>query len=246
MADSTSHLSDTALQKSLAADTNLSLLDLIHEIRNPLNGMDTTLQLMARHLMKVRDREDPVLVSYVQAMRKEIYRIHTTLSDVQRLWRTDLHLIPIAIGDLIEEIAKLEPLASAVCEVRMDISAGLPPVLADDRLLKRVLSNLIKNSLEAMPDGGVLTIRAYTQATFVVVEIIDTGGGVPQDINVFDTFSTSKPEGMGLGLNIVQRIVSSLGGEVAYSTQAGSGTTFRVSLPKYEKEKKVITASQSL
>ena len=101
MADTASHLSDTIYQKKLAADTNLSLVDLIHEIRNPLNGMDTTLQLMARHLMKVRAQEDPVLVSYVQAMRKEIYRIHTTLSDLQRLWRTDLHLIPIAIGVLL-------------------------------------------------------------------------------------------------------------------------------------------------
>jgi two-component system sensor histidine kinase AtoS len=224
-------------QKRLTTDTNLSLLDLIHEIRNPLNGMDTTLQLMARHVGKVRSQEDPVLVSYVQAMRKEIHRINTMLMDLQALWRADLQLAPIAIDDVIADLLKIEPLISAACGIRLDLATRLPLVLADDRLFKRVLSNLIKNSLEAMPDGGVLTIRAYAQAAFVVVEIIDTGSGVPQDVRIFDPFSTSKPEGMGLGLNIVQRIVSGLGGQIAYSTEAGSGTTFRVSLPQYEKEK---------
>jgi two-component system, sporulation sensor kinase E len=178
-------------------------------------------------------------------VKQEIYRIHTTLSDLQRLWRTDLHLVPIAIDNLVAEISKLEPLTSAACGVRVDISKGLPPVLSDDQLLKRVLNNLIKNSLEAMPDGGVLTIRAYAQAALVVVEIIDTGVGVPQNIKIFNPFSTSKPAGMGLGLNIVQRIVSGLGGEVTYSTQAGSETSFRVLLPKYEKEK-LMTGSQRL
>src|SRR2546430_2683653 len=96
MANSASHSSETTYQTKLATDANLSLLDLIHEIRNPLNGMDTTLQLMARHLTKVRAQEDPVLVSYAQAMKEEIHRIHTILSELQTLWRADLQLAPIS------------------------------------------------------------------------------------------------------------------------------------------------------
>ena len=221
-----------------APDPAIGLADLIHEIRNPLNGMDTTLQLMGRHLSKVRAYEDPVMVSYVQSLRKEIQRIHSMLLDIQTLWRADLQFGPIEISILVGDILKTDPFSNGECgiHVERDVSKDLPPVRADDKLLKRALSNLIKNAVEAMPEGGTLTFRAYAQKSAVVLEIGDTGVGIPHNAKIFEAFATSKPGGMGLGLNIVQRIVSALGGEVAYSSQAGKGTTFRLTLPQWKKD----------
>jgi signal transduction histidine kinase len=102
-------------------------------------------------------------------------------------------------------------------------------VRAHDKLLQRAFSNLIKNAIEAMPGGGDLIIRAYARNHSVVVEVTDSGVGIPEDLKIFKAFTTSKPGGMGLGLSIVQRIVSALGGRLAYSSQPGS-TTFRLTL----------------
>ena len=225
-------------QAKPVVDTGISFVDLMHEIRNPLNGMDTTLQLMSRHLSKVKTSEDPVMVSYVQDLRTEIRRIHNTLLDVQKLWRDDFQPAPIEIRDLIGEVLKTAPLNHEVqgMHVKIDLPEDLPRVRAHDKLLQRALSNLIKNAVEAMPGGGDLILRAYAQNGSVVVEIIDTGVGIPQGLEVFDAFTTSKPGGMGLGLSIVQRIVSALDGELVYSSQPGNGTTFRLALPQWKKE----------
>jgi signal transduction histidine kinase len=225
-------------QAKTVFDTGICFVDLIHEIRNPLNGMDTTLQLMGRHLAKVNAYEDPVMLSYVEDLRKEIQRIHNTLLDIQTFWRADFQPAPTEIRDLIGEVLKTAPLNHEILgiHVKIDLPEDLPRVRAHDKLLQRALSNLIKNAVEAMPGGGNLTIRAYAHNSSVVVEVIDTGVGIPRDLEVFDAFTTSKPGGMGLGLSIVQRIVTALDGELVYSSQPGSGTTFRLTLPQCKKD----------
>src|SRR5215467_3131543 len=225
-------------QAKTVFDTGICFVDLIHEIRNPLNGMDTALQLMGRHLAKVNAYEDPVMVSYVEDLRKEIQRINKTLLEVQTFWRADFQLEPIEIRDLISEVLKTGPLNHEVhgIHVKIDVPEDLPRVRAHDQLLQRALSNLIKNAIEAMPRGGDLILRAYAHNSSVVVEITDTGVGIPQNLEVFDAFATSKPSGMGLGLSIVQRIVSAFDGELCYSSQPGNGTTFRLTLPQCKKD----------
>jgi signal transduction histidine kinase len=225
-------------QAKTVFETGICFVDLVHEIRNPLNGMDTTLQLMGRHLVKVNAYEDPVMLSYVEDLRKEIQRIHNTLLDIQTFWRDDIQPAPIEIRDLIAEVLKTAPLNHEVqgIHVKIALPEDLPRVRAHDKLLQRALSNLIKNAVEAMPGGGDLTLRAYAHNSSVVVEVIDTGVGIPRDLEVFDAFTTSKPGGMGLGLSIVQRIVSALDGELVYSSQPGNGTTFRLALPQWKKD----------
>src|SRR6202008_3509723 len=93
-------------QAKPVVDTGICFVDLIHEIRNPLNGMDTTLQLMGRHLVKTNAYEDSVMLSYVEDLRKEIQRIHNTLLDIQTFWRDDVQPAPVEIRDLIAEVLK--------------------------------------------------------------------------------------------------------------------------------------------
>jgi len=94
-----------------------------------------------------------------------------------------------------------------------------------------VLLNVCKNAVEAMPDGGILSCKAYQENDRFVLEISDTGIGIPDGLDVFQLFKTTKPYGTGLGLPIVEQIISEHRGTVDFSSQVGKGTTFRISLP---------------
>ena len=99
----------------------------------------------------------------------------------------------------------------------------------DPAKIKQVILNLCKNAVEAMPNGGALTPRLSDNDRFVL-EVSDTGEGIPEDFDPFHLFKTSKPEGTGLGLPIVQQIITDHHGTVDYNSESGKGTTFRVSL----------------
>lgn len=117
--------------------------------------------------------------------------------------------------------------------VTEEFDADLSPVIADGEKLKQVLLNLFKNALEAMPDGGVLKARAVNHRSHVMLEISDTGIGIPEDIDIFQLFTTTKPSGTGLGLSIVRQIVEAHGGSIT-CRQPAKGTTFRLTLPLAE------------
>jgi signal transduction histidine kinase len=97
--------------------------------------------------------------------------------------------------------------------------------------MKQVILNLCKNAVEAMQNGGSLTIKAYRTGQSVLLEIRDDGIGVPKGVNIFELFKTTKPSGSGLGLPLVQQIVSAHNGTINYTSDAGRGTTFTIRLP---------------
>jgi signal transduction histidine kinase len=103
--------------------------------------------------------------------------------------------------------------------------------MADKEKLSRVLMNLCKNAIEAMPKGGKLGLRCYMREKNMVLEVEDTGCGIPNDVNIFEPFVTSKPRGWGLGLSIVRQIVSAHNGEIEYKSEDGRGTIFKIYLP---------------
>ena len=104
-------------------------------------------------------------------------------------------------------------------------------MMADADKIKQVILNLCKNAVEAMPDGGCLILRGYHSGQMAVLEISDSGVGIPEGMNIFEWFKTTKPDGSGLGLPLVQQIVSAHNGTIEYSTERGRGTTFRIYLP---------------
>ncbi|WP_420475868.1 sensor histidine kinase [Noviherbaspirillum sp. ST9] len=111
----------------------------------------------------------------------------------------------------------------------------VPEVECNPSQLNQVFLNLINNAAQAIPDNGKITVRTSVEDLRVRIDIIDTGSGIPADVqpNIFDTYFTTKPpgEGTGLGLPIVKNIVEEHGGTVTFTTQAGTGTTFTVYLP---------------
>lgn len=115
--------------------------------------------------------------------------------------------------------------------VEQKIPANLPPVMADSDKLKQVFLNLCKNAAEAMWDGGKLTIRASKGSQDAIVEVSDTGGGIPDGIDIWAPFTTTKRRGTGLGLMIARQIVADHRGTITYASEPRTGTTFRLTLP---------------
>ena len=124
----------------------------------------------------------------------------------------------------------------------MKLARQLTATPVDATQLQQVLVNLVKNAMQAMTTGGVLTLQTGETSDGVWVSVADTGGGVPQEqINrIFEPFYTTKKKGSGLGLMIVQRIVSAHNGRVEVESNVGRGATFRVWLPLHERKPRLL------
>lgn len=207
---------------------------LAHEIGNPLNGMATTVQILERHLTRQQAPADEVLISAVQDLSQEIARLHALVQRLRTLARP--HLLERCPTDLIAvtgEVLRREAPSSTehrIC-VEQSFETPFPLVMANADELKQVLLNLYKNAVEAMPQGGTLMVRGFPSDNHVFLEISDTGEGIPEGVNIFEPFVTTKKKGTGLGLAIVQQIVAAHEGAISYTSTPGQGTTFSLMLP---------------
>ena len=105
--------------------------------------------------------------------------------------------------------------------------------MADSDILKRILGNLVTNAVQAMPEGGKLSIQAYKEANDSIITVADTGVGIPEEAQekLFTPLFTTKSKGQGFGLAVVKRMTESLGGTVTFESQEGKGTKFMIRLP---------------
>jgi two-component system sensor kinase FixL len=204
---------------------------LAHEIGNPLNGISLNLTLLGRRLKSSGVTEDEAVSSLLSTVNTDIERLSHLLAEVRGYSRhLRLELRHTRVAHLVEDVLRLQVLGGHI-QVERSFQAKLPEILADADKLKQVFLNLFKNAVEAMPEGGVLTIRGEPREREVVVQVIDTGSGIAQGVDPFQPFKTTKPNGTGLGLSIVREIVSAHGGTLTYASQAGRGTTFNLTLP---------------
>ncbi|HCW05832.1 MAG TPA: PAS domain-containing sensor histidine kinase, partial [Cytophagales bacterium] len=117
--------------------------------------------------------------------------------------------------------------------VSIVVEEGIKPLYSDASMLKRVLVNLVQNAVQAMPNGGKLTLNAYIKEKNVAIAVKDTGVGIPELIKdrLFTPMFTTKSKGQGFGLAVVKRMTEALGGTIAFQSQEGKGTTFTICLP---------------
>lgn len=205
---------------------------LAHEVRNPLNSAALQLQVLRRRLARGEsslESLDPVAA----LVEDEIRRLERLVSDFLSFARPrPLELQAIALDDLCRGVLGFfapEAEASHV-QVKLEMAPDLPALPVDPERLRQVLQNLARNALEAMPDGGVLTIRSRLADGRVEIDVADTGQGFGDEAPIFDAFFTTKSKGTGLGLSIVHRIVADHGGTVRVRSRAGD-TCFTISLP---------------
>ena len=203
-----------------------------HEVGNPLTAILLSLKCVERQLTK-REVNDPASISMIRGAIREINRLGSLLKEFRSL--EPEQILDLKGADLVkiaEEALALEMTAyrAAGITVKFAFENALPLVRLDTAKIKQVIINLCKNAVEAMPNGGCLTLKGYRSRGMVVLEISDDGVGVPHDVNIFELFKTTKVGGTGLGLPLVQQIVSAHNGTIAYKSEPGRGATFKVSL----------------
>ena len=147
----------------------------------------------------------------------------------------DPELNELVLIELIEEVLRVQEveLADRKIEVKIEIDGSIPEILGDRGQIKQVFFNLIKNAMEAMPSGGTLKILARADEEQVTLQFIDNGIGISQNIaKIFDAYYTSKEDGHGLGMMIVQRILRQHGGQIAIESQVDVGTAISLQFPQ--------------
>jgi PAS domain S-box-containing protein len=207
-----------------------------HEVASPLTGISSSLQFVERELAGKQVTDDS-LITIVQGAMREIDRLGSLLNGFRSVARPQpLDLKCADLFKLIQEVLALEMITyqAAGITVKLEFESAVPPVELDAAKMKQVILNLCKNAIEAMPAGGCLTLKGYQCGRMVVLEISDSGMGVPDDVNVFELFATTKPAGSGLGLPLAAQLVSAHKGTIDFTTEPGRGTTFKVCLPAAE------------
>ncbi len=201
-----------------------------HEVASPLQGMSVSLQCMESGL---QTNHDAVLT--MRMFRREVDRLIILLNEFRSASvPRSLNLKISDLREVVEEALAIQMIVyrNARVNVRFDFEDGLPALDLDPPKIKQVILNLCNNALDAMPKGGDLNIRCYSLGATVILEIADTGIGIPEGLDPFALFKTTKVDGSGLGLPIVEQIVLAHNGTIEYMSEPGRGTTFKIVLPR--------------
>jgi signal transduction histidine kinase len=203
-----------------------------HEVGNPLNSMYLHAQLLSTRLGKLEAPEN--VGQGMRAILDEIKRLTTLLEEFRSMSRKrPLALEEVDVRGLVTRVldTHVREYAGAEISVNVDLPKTLPAVHADPHKLVQVFLNLCKNSVEAMTEGGTLSVHGRARGKSLIIRIRDTGPGLPKGVDVFQLFKTTKPHGTGLGLPVVQQIVVAHGGSVKARSVPEKGAEFIVTLP---------------
>jgi signal transduction histidine kinase len=206
---------------------------LAHEVRNPLNSINLQLVLLSRRLERLDDTKRVEMSSYIDSARKEITRLNDLVEEFLSLSTVDrVSLAEVEPSEVVRESLELmTPTAHQLgIAVTLHREGPFSPLRLDREKIKQVLINLIRNAIEAMPQGGTLTVSTRMEDGALFIQIADTGAGIQPGQDVFDFFVTTKKGGTGLGLPIARRIVEAHGGSLSYESRPGRGTVFSVRL----------------
>ena len=219
------------LQAARLAAVGQLAASIAHEINNPLYAARNCLYLLEEDL-PAELRESNLL----GIAREQLGRIGGIIERMRDFYRPARgELVPADLNQLLEGTLALAGLnmRHVAIEVIFAPAPDLPEVRCNSDQLRQVFLNLILNAIDAMPQGGTLTVRTIAGPTVAVVEVHDTGVGIAEDIRarLFEPFFTNKPTGTGLGLSISAHIVTQHGGQIVVESAEGQGSTFRVALP---------------
>jgi len=203
-----------------------------HDIRNPLQAITGDVYLAKTELAAIPEGEEKKNIQEsLSEIEKNIDYINKIVADLQdfarplnpRIEETDLKRL---IDDLLTKNGLPE-------NVKVSVKVETKKVLADSTFINRIMYNLVNNAVQAMPNGGKLTIHTYNEANDTVITVKDTGVGIPENVKgkLFTPMFTTKAKGQGFGLAVIKRMTEALGGTVSFESQEGKGTTFIIRLP---------------
>jgi two-component system, NtrC family, nitrogen regulation sensor histidine kinase NtrY len=211
---------------------------LAHELKNPLFPLQLTVENLIRARSRSPDQFDEVFQESSRTLLAEISNLKAIIgrfSEFSKMPHPQLQ--PVQINEILRGVvqlfqAQLRAPGRPPIECRLELDDRLDPIAADPDLLHRAISNLVLNAMDAMPNGGRLTLGSRRDEGRVIIEVADTGSGLTREEceRIFTPYYTSKQHGTGLGLAIVQSVVSDHGGRISVQSEPGRGTTFVIEL----------------
>jgi signal transduction histidine kinase len=208
---------------------------LAHELKNPLFPLQITVENMLRARERSPEQFDEVFREGAHTLLAELANLKQIIARFSDFAKMPVpQMQPVDFNAIVAETARLFEAQFTQARVipRLELDSRLRPVQADPEQMTRALRNLVVNAIDAMPEGGTLTVRTVAIGAGVRLEVSDTGQGLtPEECaRLFTPYYTTKTHGTGLGLAIVQSVVSDHRGRIAVESEPGKGTTFRIEL----------------
>ena len=217
-----------AQSEKLAALARLSA-GLAHEIGNPLTSISSYVQVLKEHA------SDEFSLQALDVILKHIQRISNIIRNISNFSKPSKgELIYTNILEVLQSSLELVKFDKRMKDISVKVECqDLPQVLVDPNQLNQVFINIILNAIDAMPNGGEITVRCKVEDDSVFISFTDTGVGIPQEVLpfIFDPFFTTKEKGTGFGLSVSYSIIKNFGGDILVESEVGKGSTFTIKLP---------------
>ncbi|MCF7915070.1 MAG: PAS domain S-box protein [Spirochaetaceae bacterium] len=230
--------------ESLASLTTLAA-GVAHEIKNPLGSIGIHIQLIQKALKQKQCLDEETAGRYLEIITEEIERLNGIVVDFLFAVRPmDTSMKRSTVNGVVEELIEFIKYELEENQVKLDtkLQRNLPKVDLDEKYMKQALINIIKNGVAAMNQGGTLKIVTREDQGFVHIDISDSGIGMSEEqlSKIFEPYYTTKEFGSGLGLTVVYKVVREHNGEVSVHSRENQGTTFTISLPIPDSEKRLL------
>ena len=206
-----------------------------HDLRNPLQVVANTLYLAKKRLdtFSLPPEKEKSMAELLDILKVQAAYMNKIVSDLQDFARPlKLELGETDLKQLVNDVLNSVAFPQSVNMSTM-FEEGFPRLMVDSELMKRVFVNLVTNASQAMPDGGRLTIKAYLSEDAAIIDVQDTGVGIPKENlpKLFQPLFTTKAKGQGFGLAVCKRVIEGHGGNITCESKVGEGTTFKIKIP---------------
>ncbi len=231
MADRLVELQEDVRKKERQAMFGRISIGLVHDLSHPIQNIGNSCKLIVKMFDDVEYRE-----TFKRTIERELAQVKRVLDDLRNVARPiPLQTFPIDVNKGLADLVESMQTTAETAGLRIDQALVLGPLYIEGDLyaLNRVYRNLITNALQATPPSGSVVVRSTRDGVNAVIEVADTGYGIPKERldTIFEDFVTTKRRGLGLGLAISKKIVEQLGGTISVQSEVGVGTTFTLRFP---------------